>query len=444
MKVLEPKHLQDAGAPHSLISSLIMGMPFLCVLVLKSMTSDFGNAVPSLIFAGFLVHGLALCFYWRRFPKSRMKSIASGFFLASYWLFMLGLLFIEVVHAWDAPIDIGYTFALTGVIALGINGILVAIAWTKAQDSQHSLQGWVINLSGAFLVAGMLLIGPPIHVGQHEMKMSAKSSDHESGRHRAPQSPRKLSDSANDIITRTQQLFLQSSAEQEHTQENPKHWTYNGATSPEYWADLNPDFEQCRFGHEQSPVDIPRSYKASGKVLELDYRPSVLEIVDTGHSIQANFEKGSHAFINGKRYELKQMHFHAPSEHTVNGASYAAEWHFVHADKDGKLAVIALLVEKGKRQPMLDMVLNYLPEKRGDISRPKGMSLLASDLFPKKLRAWQYEGSLTTPPCTAGVLWSVLTEPMQMSEDQLDKLQERYFENRRSPMRQLEKKVIAH
>lgn len=447
MKVLEPKHLQDSGAPHNLISSLMMGIPFLCVLVLKAMTSDFGNAVPSLIFAGFLIHGLALCFYWRRFPKSGVKTLASRFFIASYWIFMLGLLLIEVIHAWDSPVNIGYSFAIAGVIALALNGFLVAIAWTKAQDGQHSLQGWIINLSGAFLVAGMLLIGPPMRNSSYnDVSLSAKAlnTDHKSHAHPA-KAERKLPDAATDIITRTQQLFLRVAADkEEHHGEDAKHWTYSGRTSPEHWAELNPDFAQCQNGQEQSPVDIPRHYKASGKVIELDYRPSALDIIDNGHTIQANFEKGSFAFINGKRYELKQMHYHAPSEHTVNGASYAAEWHFVHADKNGQLAVIGVLVEKGKRQPMLDMILNYLPEEKGESSKPKGVTLLASDLFPKKLRAWQYNGSLTTPPCTEGVLWSVLTEPMQMSTDQLEKLHGRYIENRRGTVRQLGKKNLAH
>lgn len=445
---LEPKTVQDAGAPHSLISSLAIGIPFLCVLVLKAMTSDFGNVVPAMIFAGFLIHGLALCFYWRRLPKGMVKRVAGCSYLTSYWTYMLGLLSIEVLQAWNASIDIAFTFNIVGVVALASNGLLVAFAWSKVHDGKTSLQGWTINLGGAFLVASMLLIGPPLR-NDRNLVLSAKDVAQvpETNKSRPTKAQKKLPDTASDIIVRTQQLFLGSTAshEDEHKGE-PKHWSYSGDTSPEHWADLNPDFAQCHNGQEQSPVDIPRNLKSHGKVVELDYRPSAIEIVDNGHTMQVNFDRGSHAYINGQKYELKQMHYHSPSEHTVNGAAYAAEWHFVHVDKHGKLAVIGVLVEKGKRQPMLDMMLNYLPEEKGVPSKPKGLTLLASDLLPKKIRVWQYKGSLTTPPCSENVLWSVLTEPMQMSGEQLEKLQERYFNNNRPVRteRSLTKPMMAH
>ncbi len=445
---LKPKNVQDAGAPHSLISSLVIGIPFLCVLVLKAMTSDFGNVVPAIIFAGFLIHGLALCFYWRRLPKGKIKRIAGHSYLASYWIFMLGLLFMEVLLAWNTSIDTAYIFNIAGVITLAINGLLVAFAWSRVNDSQTSLQAWSINLGGAFLVAGMLLVGPPLR-DDHNLTLSAKDvnqAPEKSKPSRAHKTERKLTETATDIIARTQQLFLSANNEEEKPEDKPQHWSYSGHGGPEHWAELNPDFAQCHSGQEQSPVDIPRNLKSHGKVVELDYRPSALGITDMGHTIQANFDRGSHAYINGQKYELRQMHYHSPSEHTINGAAYAAEWHFVHADKNGKLAVIAVMVEKGKRQPMLDMVLNYLPEEKGVPSKPKGMTLLASDLFPKKIRVWQYRGSLTTPPCSENVLWSVLTEPMQMSGDQLEKLQERYFNNNRPVRteRSLGKPTMAH
>jgi len=202
--------------------------------------------------------------------------------------------------------------------------------------------------------------------------------------------------------------------------EHKKHWSYEGEASPEHWKELNEEFEACG-GKNQSPIDITGAVKDKAlKALSLTYKElTELTILNNGHTVQINYPEGVFK-LNDLDYKLAQFHFHCPSEHTVNGQSFAMEAHLVHKTADGKIAVIGLMVKEGKENQVFKAIWGDLPAEVDTIS--KQIKINVNQLLPAKLNYYHYEGSLTTPPCTEGVQWFVLKMPVEASKEQLAKI----------------------
>ena len=146
---------------------------------------------------------------------------------------------------------------------------------------------------------------------------------------------------------------------------HPEHaWDYGEAHGPSHWGELKPEFAPCKNGHHQSPIDIRNPQKADLPPIQFDYKPSTLDIIDNGHTIMINYAPGSSISIGGKKYALKQFHFHRPSEEKINGKGDAMTIHFVHADQEGRLAVVAVLLERGKDNAMIHELWNDLPKEK--------------------------------------------------------------------------------
>lgn len=197
-----------------------------------------------------------------------------------------------------------------------------------------------------------------------------------------------------------------------------RHWAYQGPGGPEHWHELNPEFKQCGLGKRQSPIDIRDGIPVELDPIQFDYKLSAFRVIDNGHTVQVNVESGNRILVNGRRYELVQFHFHRPSEERLNGRQFEMVVHLVHKDLEGKLAVVAVLIEEGKGHPIVQQVWNNLPlEKHTEQAGLQGIDLL--QLLPDDRRYVTYMGSLTTPPCTEGVLWMVLKKPVSVSDQQL-------------------------
>ncbi|MEY4427569.1 MAG: hypothetical protein RLZZ182_258 [Pseudomonadota bacterium] len=208
------------------------------------------------------------------------------------------------------------------------------------------------------------------------------------------------------------------------------HWAYAGDTGPESWGRLKPEFQTCMLGKRQSPIDIRDGIPVQLEPIQFDYRPTPFKVIDNGHTVQVNVEPGNAINVLGHRYELVQFHFHRPSEERLNGRQFDMVAHLVHKDVDGKLAVVAVLIEQGKAHPAVQLVWNSLPLEKGMEQRsPVMMDLLA--LLPEDQRYVTYMGSLTTPPCTEGVLWMVLKQPVQLSREQMNVFARMYPMNAR-------------
>ncbi len=196
------------------------------------------------------------------------------------------------------------------------------------------------------------------------------------------------------------------------------HWAYSGDTGPESWGRLKPEFQQCMVGKRQSPIDIRDGIPVQLDPIQFDYRPSNFRVIDNGHTVQVNVEPGNGITVMGHRYELVQFHFHRPSEERINGRQYEMVAHLVHKDMDGHLAVVAVLMEQGKANPLVQQVWNNLPlEKNMEQGAMSQIDL--SQLVPEQRQYYTYMGSLTTPPCTEGVLWMVMKQPAGASREQI-------------------------
>ncbi|HEX5357223.1 MAG TPA: carbonic anhydrase family protein [Aquabacterium sp.] len=208
------------------------------------------------------------------------------------------------------------------------------------------------------------------------------------------------------------------------------HWAYSGDTGPESWGRLKPEFQQCMLGKRQSPIDIREGIPVQLDPIQFDYRPSNFRVIDNGHTVQVNVEPGNGITVMGRRYELLQFHFHRPSEERINGRQYEMVAHLVHKDMDGKLAVVAVLMDQGKAHPVVQQVWNNLPlEKNSEQGALSQIDL--SQLLPEQRQYYTYMGSLTTPPCSEGVLWMVMKQPAGISREQIGVFSKLYPMNAR-------------
>jgi carbonic anhydrase len=210
-----------------------------------------------------------------------------------------------------------------------------------------------------------------------------------------------------------------------------QHWSYEGEEGPKHWGDLKPDYSVCKTGQRQSPIDIRDAKQASLPSIRFDYKPSAVKIINNGHTIQINYAPGSFITVGDKRYELRQFHFHHPSEEQVEGKAYDMVIHLVHADSEGHLAVVAVLVKSGSANPLIQRLWENLPKTEGKEESVSGAEVNAAELLPKSLGYYTFEGSLTTPPCSEGVTWFVLKMPVEVSADQLAAFVKLYPHNAR-------------
>jgi len=217
-------------------------------------------------------------------------------------------------------------------------------------------------------------------------------------------------------------------AEDEH---EDAHWSYGGRHGPASWAEVDQAFATCKLGKLQSPIDIRGAKAADLPPIQFDYKPSPLKVIDNGHTIQVNYAPGSWIAVGGMRYELVQFHFHKPSEEKINGKSHAMVAHLVHKNAEGKLAVIAVLLDKGGANPMIDTIWKNLPkEKEREISVADAM-VDASALLPRSKGYYAFKGSLTTPPCDEDVRWFVLKTPLKIANSEILAFGKRYPMNAR-------------
>jgi carbonic anhydrase len=200
----------------------------------------------------------------------------------------------------------------------------------------------------------------------------------------------------------------------------------------------------------QSPIDVNTAAANGDATWEFNYGTSSLfmahnehveDLLDNGHTIQLSVEEGSTLKVDGNTYHLKQFHFHTPSEHTVDGKHTPMEMHMVHASDDGKLAVVSILIEEGKANENFAKIIEHLPAAPGDTVKADHKLVLDAHM-PNKEKAYHYVGSLTTPPCSEGVEWLVLTDRIKMSAEQIKAFSSRLNDNNR-PVQNLNDRSVT-
>ena len=218
------------------------------------------------------------------------------------------------------------------------------------------------------------------------------------------------------------------------------HWSYGGEGGPDRWGELAPENRPCAIGAQQSPIDLTRPLTASIDVPVARWSPANgAQVVNNGHTLQVNVTSPGSLQLDGKDYALKQFHFHHPSEHTIDGKSFPLEVHFVHAAPDGDLAVIGVMVDGGAVNPSLNPIWAVAPAKEGTAEAAGQIDLDA--FLPKDASLYRYEGSLTTPPCSETVHWTVMSTPITASPSQLAAFAQLFPMNAR-PVQPLNRRFI--
>jgi len=199
------------------------------------------------------------------------------------------------------------------------------------------------------------------------------------------------------------------------------HWDYVGKYGPINWGKLDPSFKACGNGKEQSPVDLRGAKRNKAlQPIEFHYISGPVEVVNDGHTIHVNVAPGSYIVSDGVRYDLTEFNFHHPGEEAIKGRLSDVSVHFVHKSADGKYAVIAVLLNEDINTPnaLISTLWTNLPKAAGQTEKISD-SLNAGGLLPGSRAYWTYTGSLTVPPCTEGVKWFVMQQPLTIGRGQL-------------------------
>ncbi len=198
-------------------------------------------------------------------------------------------------------------------------------------------------------------------------------------------------------------------------------WSYRGATGPENWSCLSESFKTCEDGLRQSPIDITGYESIAGERIEFFYDSVPIAVINNGRAISVWYEPGSSIAANGGMFRLTTAHCHAPSEHLIDGRRFSAEMHLVHENDEDELAVVAVLLELGNTNPVIEGLLASADSAKDPYEVHP--SLHSCFLIPSNRGHFRYVGSTTTPPCLEPVAWFVMAETVTVSEDQVIALQ---------------------
>jgi carbonic anhydrase len=220
------------------------------------------------------------------------------------------------------------------------------------------------------------------------------------------------------------------------------HWSYEGSAGPEHWGELSADFKTCHNGKFQSPIDIRNTIEGRLPPLRLEFHTAAEKLVNNGHTVQVDVDDEDNFMLDGEIFRLKQYHFHTPSENQINGHAYPLEAHFVHANADGEIAVIAVMFEVGKENSALNPLIAAMPKQENQAVEVKQRMDL-TPLFPTDRHYYRFSGSLTTPPCTEGLRWLVMKQPVTLSQSQLQAFQQALKNANNRPLQPLHGRLIV-
>jgi carbonic anhydrase len=200
-------------------------------------------------------------------------------------------------------------------------------------------------------------------------------------------------------------------------------WDYSGTRGPERWSELDPAYAACNRGKEQSPIDIDATQRADLPALRFEYLNSAVHyVINNGHTIRVDYHdappQGSFLVVDGKRYQLTQLHFHRPSEELIHGRRYDMVLHLMHKAADGEVVGVAVLLQAGQANATIAQLWQHMPQREGQLD-VGDLKINPAGMLPQLRGYYVYSGSVTAPPCTEGVKWFVLKTPVQLSIAQI-------------------------
>lgn len=193
------------------------------------------------------------------------------------------------------------------------------------------------------------------------------------------------------------------------------------------------DSPLCRLGRRQSPIDIVAPVKHQLPALAFSYHAAALKIANDGHTARVRFANGSHLVVGKETFTLQQFHFHTPGGDRIAGEEFPMAAHLLHKSKSGQLVALVVLFRKGAENPALAALWPKIPEHVDGDHSVANVAVDASQLLPANRAYFRYPGSLTASPCTEGVTWLVLKQPLELSGEQLAYWRARFADNIRSP-----------
>lgn len=230
-------------------------------------------------------------------------------------------------------------------------------------------------------------------------------------------------------------------AQDNNSVHHPK-WSYVGNTGPEYWGDVE-GANACKIGKQQSPINITNVTASSAAAPVINYNPSTdVRIHDNGHTVVYTPTTEDNTIqLDNERYVLKQFHYHTPSEHQFGSQNYPGEIHFVHANSEGNLAVMGIMLQIGEANDVLRVLLNGTKITTLNDDEFTANKVDLSALAPVMPTFYHYSGSLTTPPCSEQVQWYVSKQPLTLASDQFAIMSDLYEGNNRPIQPQGSRKV---
>ncbi len=210
------------------------------------------------------------------------------------------------------------------------------------------------------------------------------------------------------------------------------HWSYQGENGPEHWGQLSEHFATCNAGQNQSPIEIQGARFERLPNLSFSYRSSPLTIVNDGHTIRVVYDPGSYLILGSRRFELRQFHFHTPSEHRINGKHADMVMHLVHQNRGGEIVEVAVPMHAGnRRNAMMERLLSYLPTQPGERHYHRNVGIKPIFLIPPDRSYYTYTGSMTEPPCSENVTWILLKTPLEVSSRDIERFRSIMGQNNR-------------
>jgi carbonic anhydrase len=188
----------------------------------------------------------------------------------------------------------------------------------------------------------------------------------------------------------------------------------------------------CENGKRQSPIDIRETVRQALPALDFHYAPAMLKLADDGHTVRVRFANGSTLKIGKERYTLQQFHFHTPGGDKIVGEEFPMAAHLLHKSPSGQLLAVVVPFRTGQENALLKTLMPRIPARADGDHSHADVSVNASDLIPATRGYFRYSGSVTGPPCTEGVEWIVLKQPLQLSPDQLTRYRARFADNARA------------
>jgi carbonic anhydrase len=212
------------------------------------------------------------------------------------------------------------------------------------------------------------------------------------------------------------------------------HWSYEGATGPERWGEIDAAARTCGIGTQQSPIDIVTPVQARLPALVFGWGTRPDTIVNNGHTIRVDFTPGSTLQTSSGSYGLVQLHFHHPAEHLIAGKRSAMEVHFVHTNPAGNAAALGVFMVPGKSNATFNKIVQTMPAAEGPPVKADP-SIDPNGLLPATRDYFRYEGSLTIPPCGENIEWSLLRTPIEVAQDDIAAFAKLYAMNARPPQK---------